>query len=276
MLWWRANLHMRKGTLSSNDDHLFIYIPNFGTEQYNQVSLYSTHSRPPGSQGQQGFGGFPPAAYLGAGAEGPQGSVQIKVKSSNGMDSVYPGKYHIKVVSFEVVDENGDAIMEPGEHIMVRNICVQNLGMAHKSVARNKGEALTVQAGLMPTPAHARIPILINASGWFDPISNDPAYLPTSIFPGETVSVRGEVRAFIRQEGILRHPGVIFSATEELQLTAVMPGINRVLPDFFQPIPINIRYPLELETPITLRSVERGSDITFTWRVQALSPQGLG
>lgn len=45
------------------------------------------------------------------------------------MESVYPGKYHLSVVSFEVVDENGDMIMEPGEHIIVRNICVQNSGI---------------------------------------------------------------------------------------------------------------------------------------------------
>lgn len=119
----------------------------------------------------------------------------------------------------------------------------------------------------MPTPAHAKIPILINAGNWLDPISSEPAYLPTSIFPGETVSVRGEVRAFIRQEGLPRDPGVTFSAVEELQLVAIMPGTNRILPDFFQPTTINIRYPLELGAPTTLRSVERGNHVTFSWRV---------
>lgn len=97
--------------------------------QYNQVTLYSTHARPPGNHGHQGFYGSPPITALSAGTVGAQGSVQIKVKSSNGMDSVYPGKYHLSVVSFEVVDENGDMIMEPGEHIIVRNICVQNSGI---------------------------------------------------------------------------------------------------------------------------------------------------
>lgn len=66
---------------------------------------------------------------------GTQGSVQIKVKSSNGMESIYPGKYHIRVVSYELVDENGDSIMEPGEHIVIRNICVQNLGISHRPLA---------------------------------------------------------------------------------------------------------------------------------------------
>lgn len=97
--------------------------------QYNQVSLYTTHTRPPGNRGHQGFHGSPSITPLSAGAIGAQGSVQIKVKSSNGMESVYPGKYDLSVVSFEVVDENGDMIMEPGEHVIVRNICVQNSGI---------------------------------------------------------------------------------------------------------------------------------------------------
>lgn len=92
------------------------------------MSLYSTHNRPPGNRGHQGFYGSPQATALSAGAAGAPGSVQIKVKSLNGMESVYPGKYHVTVVSFEVVDENGDMVMEPGEHIIVRNICVMNSG----------------------------------------------------------------------------------------------------------------------------------------------------
>lgn len=93
------------------------------------MTLYNTHTRPPGNCGHQGFYGAPPATPLCSGAAGAPGAVQIKVKSSNGMESVYPGKYHLTVTSFEVVDENGDMIMEPGEHIIVRNICVQNTGI---------------------------------------------------------------------------------------------------------------------------------------------------
>lgn len=119
----------------------------------------------------------------------------------------------------------------------------------------------------MPSPAHTKIPILIRAGDWLEPLVDEPAFLPTSIFPGETVSVRGEVRAFIRQEGAPRYPGVVFSAVEELLLIATMPGINRILPDFSLPTTVNIRYPLELEAPCTLRSVERGNNVTFSWRV---------
>lgn len=127
----------------------------------------------------------------------------------------------------------------------------------------------------MPSPAHQKIPILIKGGDWLEPLTDEPAFLPTSIFPGETVGVRGEVRAFIRQEGALRYPGIVFSATEELQLIATMPGINRALPGFFLPTVVNIRYPLELEAPCTLRSVERGNNVSFSWRVRDLPHNSL-
>lgn len=121
--------------------------------------------------------------------------------------------------------------------------------------------------GGMPSPAHARIPVLIRSTAWFDPLIDEPAYLPNSIFPGETVSIRGEVRAFIRQEGQVRPPGVIFQAVDQLDLVAIMPGINRALPEFFQPVAVSIGYPLELEAPSYLSSVQRGNDVTFSWMV---------
>ena len=35
----------------------------------------------------------------------------------------------LKVVSFDVEDENQDGINEPGEHIIVKNLIVENVGM---------------------------------------------------------------------------------------------------------------------------------------------------
>lgn len=129
MLWWRSSLHLQKGINYQAHGGDWSFVNHSCFEQYNQVTLFNTHTRPPGNRGHQGFYGSPPVAPLCSGAPGAPGAVQIKVKSSNGMESVYPGKYHLTVTSFEVVDENGDMIMEPGEHIIVRNICVQNSGI---------------------------------------------------------------------------------------------------------------------------------------------------
>jgi hypothetical protein len=158
-------------------------------------------------------------------------------------------------VGFEVVDENGDGVNEPGEHLLVRKIYVQNTGG-------------------MPSPTQSRIPVLIHGGMWLDPIQ-EPVYLPLGIQPGETVEVPGVLRAFIQQERSQRPMGVKFSATDEIKLIGVMPGINRVLPDFCGSTSIKIAYPLELEAPRYLNSVERGNNVTFSWVVSFPGQEGI-
>ena len=72
--------------------------------------------------------GARPPTYLAGGMSGSQGSSQITVMRNDGTQATYPTRYDLKVVSFDVVDENGDGINEPGEHLLVKNIRVQNTG----------------------------------------------------------------------------------------------------------------------------------------------------
>jgi hypothetical protein len=46
--------------------------------------------------------------------------------------ATYPDRYRIQVIGFDVVDENEDNINEPGEHLLVRNIRVQNFGTSFR------------------------------------------------------------------------------------------------------------------------------------------------
>lgn len=174
----------------------------------------------------------------------------------NGTESTYPSRYQLVVVGFEVYDENGDGVNEPGEHVLVTKIYVQNTGG-------------------MPSPTQCQIPVLIHGSMWLDPIQ-DPVYIPSGIQPGETVEVPGVLRAFIQQERSRRQMGVTFSATDDLKLIGVMPGINRVLPEFCGATTIKIGYPLELEAPRYLNSVERGSNVTFSWVLRNVSTKPYG
>jgi hypothetical protein len=64
---------------------------------------------------------------------GAQGSSQVTVIRNNGTEATYPTRYELKIISFDVVDENGDGINEPGEHILVKNIKVQNTGRVYKT-----------------------------------------------------------------------------------------------------------------------------------------------
>jgi hypothetical protein len=57
---------------------------------------------------------------LAGGAAGVNGSSQIKILRGNGTEATYPTRYELKVVSFDVVDENQDGINEPGDQLFVK------------------------------------------------------------------------------------------------------------------------------------------------------------
>lgn len=62
------------------------------------------------------------------GRDGPPGFSQITVLFDDGTSAAYHSRYMLEVVEFDVLDENGDGIYEPGEHIIVSNIVIKNTG----------------------------------------------------------------------------------------------------------------------------------------------------
>lgn len=208
----------------------------------------TTIVRGPGRAGVAGRPGNPPPTYLQGGVGGNPGSTQVTVIRNNGTEATYPTRYNLKVVSFDVVDENDDGIFEPGEHLLVKNIRVQNTGG-------------------MPSPSNHDIQVLIHGSHWLDPIVSEPITLPKGIPVDEVVDVSGVLRAFIMQERVPRSPGKALLATDDVQLIATMGRINRTVPEFTGSTKIEIRYPLELEPPSFLDCVVPGQHITFSWTV---------
>ena len=87
------------------------------------------HSKPGAPYGAPGAQGQRPGAYLTGGNTGANGGCQIRVVNKDLTEATYPDRYRLQVVNFDVVDENEDNINEPGEHLFVRNIKVQNIGM---------------------------------------------------------------------------------------------------------------------------------------------------
>jgi hypothetical protein len=73
---------------------------------------------------------MPPGTYLSGGQSGKTGSSQVRVIKRDLTEGTFPKRYMLKVVSFDVVDENEDTINEPGEHIYIRNLVVENFGMS--------------------------------------------------------------------------------------------------------------------------------------------------
>jgi hypothetical protein len=205
-------------------------------------------SRPHGVVGPQGPPGNRPGNYLSGGLSGANGSSQVTVKRADGTQATYPSGYQLKVVSFDIVDENHDGINEPGEHLLVTNIKVENTGG-------------------MPSPKTADIDILIHGTHWLDPIISEPVRVPKDIKPGQTVLVPGTLKALICHERSTRGPGQLLHATDEVQLIATATRLGRTLPDFSGKTQIVIRYPLELDAPKYLDCVEKGDEVTFSWTV---------
>lgn len=83
--------------------------------------------------GRKGLDGTPGAAVTTTilnGQSGPGGTVAIIVRKDDGTERQYSSIYNLELVDFDVEDENGDGIFEPGEHLYIRRIRVRNSGQS--------------------------------------------------------------------------------------------------------------------------------------------------
>ncbi|KAH8746487.1 hypothetical protein F5882DRAFT_493200, partial [Hyaloscypha sp. PMI_1271] len=189
---------------------------------------------------------------------GPQGSIQIKVIRGDLSEATYPSPYSLQVVKFDIIDENGDGINEPGEHLLVHNIRVKN-------------------AGGMPSPEARSIHLLIQGTQFLEPKALEPLELPRSIQPGQEVDVPGVLRAYIRNEWSEKPLGESLNYVDNVQLLAIFhERLNRPIPNFCGQTQIAIRYPLRLDPPTYLDCVAKGDRVRFKWVVHNDSKKSYG
>lgn len=91
--------------------------------------LMQTHRRVAGLDGLNGHSGTRVTTVLHNGVDGLEGNVTICVQKSDGSSQEYRSLYSLALTDFDVEDENGDGIFEPGEHLFVRRITIQNSGV---------------------------------------------------------------------------------------------------------------------------------------------------
>ena len=94
----------------------------------NPVPITTKFERTPGLDGRDGRPGASITTPLFAGATGQEGTATIVVRMSDGRQQEYTSKYRLELIDFDIEDENGDGIFEPGEYIYVRRIRVRNNG----------------------------------------------------------------------------------------------------------------------------------------------------
>ena len=124
----------------------------------------------------------------------------------------------------------------------------------------------------MPSPT-CRIPIILNSSTWFEPVdgAQAQAFIPSSIGPGEVVTLEDSLKVFIRQNESPPAPGSQFLEQDVLSVSAYMPWLNRALPNFEHSCFVDIQYPVGIRSFDYLRSLAQGSDSCFTFEVRPVN-----
>ena len=120
----------------------------------------------------------------------------------------------------------------------------------------------------MPSPT-CRIPITLNPSTWFRPITGAEAqaFIPPSIGAGEVVTLENSIKVLIRSKDVPPLPDTHFFEQDVLSVSARMPWLNRTLPNFEYSCFIDIQYPVVLRGVDILASLAQGSTSRFTFQV---------
>ncbi|KAI0420609.1 hypothetical protein F5X98DRAFT_331382 [Xylaria grammica] len=212
--------------------------------------LTQTYKRVPGLDGLDGRSGTPITSVLQNGVGGLQGNLTIVVQKPDGSRQEYSSLYSLALTDFDVEDENGDGIFEPGEHLFIRRITIQN-------------------SGGMPSPTRP-IQLSMVESDWFKPLFGREgwAFLP-SIREGSSVTIDGPIKVRIREQEEYEIPeiGALFICREVICLNAVMPWLEREIPNFEFNKVVEIRYPCELRNFQALATVAQGSQSKLSFEV---------
>ena len=166
--------------------------------------------------------------------------------------------YALKVVNFDIIDENEDGINEPGEHLLVHNVRVCNFGA-------------------MPSPEQRSVHLMIQGTRFLVPVASEPLELPRGIQPGHEVTVPGVLRALIRDEQAERAPGCSLRYEDSVTLVGYFnERLGRPIPSFCGATKIPIQYPLQLDAPRYLDCVSKANKVRFSWTVRNVSNRPYG
>ncbi|KAK5123601.1 hypothetical protein LTR85_002639 [Meristemomyces frigidus] len=215
--------------------------------------------RTAGQPGKDGRDGVGLTLALNRGLPGSAGEVIIVVRNQDGTSSEYREPWKLRLVSFDVEDENGDGIFEPGEHVVVRRVRVQNIGG-------------------MPSPLK-RMELRIQPSEHFAPDRTVQLFVPPSIAPDTTITMEGSLRARISSPpaGSTTESGKRYLKSQiRISITATVPWLNRTLPDFDMDRTFDIQYPCAFAGTDVLASVSPGTSSNITWEVTNLGNMAIG
>ena len=117
----------------------------------------------------------------------------------------------------------------------------------------------------MPSPG-CPIPITVLPSKWIEPLEDEDGkiFLSQSLPVGESITIRGEIKAWIKTPETTVKVGTLFLEEDDVSLTATMPWLDQTLDTFTWKKEVTIQYPLELGGLNILKSLVPSSKNKFT------------
>jgi hypothetical protein len=122
----------------------------------------------------------------------------------------------------------------------------------------------------MPTPKKTVIPLrMLPSPGLTSVNGKDVVGLPCDIAPGAVKRINGELWTRIKPAHQLQPHGAAFRSVSRIQLVAIVPDLERVLPHFEYFQQITIQYPVKLVTDEFkwLDAIPQGSSCDLQWSV---------
>ena len=231
------------------------YIDQNGERQTRTVR--KTIVEPAGDQGPSGKAGRKRRRTRYNGGDGYNGSIEYHVVQADGSVEVFNKVYDVELVGFDVVEHDGNKIIEPGEKITVKNIVVRNTGG-------------------MPLPKKRRVHIFIKNSDW---VTSEPVTLeiPASLKPGQTYEFKNQTLSFQVNNTKAQHIGEApFETKGQISPKAIQSGTLTLMDNFGGAKNFEVSYPVQV-TPITaLRSIEPGTGSRIFWEVKNISNKKIG
>ncbi|KAF2028037.1 hypothetical protein EK21DRAFT_90994 [Setomelanomma holmii] len=223
-------------------------------------------SRPSARSGCDGPRGHAPTSPMYPGNHGASGhgSVVVFDPYHQSPKRSFTSVYEFKLRDFDVTDENGDDIFEPGECVLTSALQVENTNRS---------------ATGMPTPLYTEIPATMRACSWLAIVhGREKVPLPRNIAPRQTKTTDGVIWAKIQFAPDALITNNIFSAEEQIHLDATIPDIEREVNNFDHMKTIRIQYPLFLEPTYIkhLECIPFGCLISIKWPLSNRSSKALG
>ncbi len=227
------------------------------SEGNTTTSTYTTsHSTSDGSSGSRGSSGHNGNASVSKGADAPDGEYKITVDDGGGRKREYRQRYDMTIVDFQMHNDNGDSINEPGEKATIQKLRVRNTGG-------------------MPTPPNHPVTVYLGSSEWVVPQGVE-LKVPKSLAPGEEYVFDKEVLPFKIPDTNIVEKDKAFERADAARPLSFQAEVDRPYTNFDKPHHFTIQFPIKIEPVHAIETLAPGDAAKMEWKVTNISGRDFG